>query len=401
MPKMKIAINKKLLAYTMVLLAFTGSECVLFKIGGFPLTPMRIIGVFSIVYFILTTKISKTPMYRAFFIIAYIYMFLVTIIASTNRGESIMLWINYILYCMPIFVIIDSIKTKSDLIDFNKIYLIGVIATIAISIYEYITRNHIASNYTSSHIYSEDVEMFLLRAPTAFLHNPNNVGVFMLTAIPILFFFIDMFEHNKYKIYMYIILVSDLVVIFMTGSRSSLLIAAAFIYIRMLALDNSRWEKLVFFITVILLVILSWDFIVKQLSYAGLMDNGILNIFKDGDGGRIEIIENTWNEVVLRSPIIGSGVGAVEIITNSYAHNFPLEVLANYGLLGLGLTTIGILSLVCAKKNIYNKLYRDLFVQELIVLAFAMIIAPTLMTTSFIWVIVAFLISMKKIDWRE
>ena len=150
--------------------------------------------------------------------------------------------------------------------------------TIAICVYEYLTQNHIANNYTQNISMSDWAYAYTMKAPTAFLYNPNNVAVLMIISIPLYLEKINEDGTIIKKIGWIISLIADFAVIFMTGSRGGLLVGTLVVCLFFLFSNIKLWKKMLLLLIVIVAIIYFSGFILKQLDYGGMLSNGKINI---------------------------------------------------------------------------------------------------------------------------
>ena len=131
-----------------------------------------------------------------------------------------------------------------------------------------------------------------------------------------------------------------------------------------------------------------------------MVKNGRLSVFNEGDGGRSEIIKNAIERVFKSYPIFGAGIGGVELIYGQSAHNFIIEVLCDYGIVGIMVFMVGFVSLFKKILKMQNKKIRIYFFILYIALFLIMPIPPTVITLHFVWVVIGLIIAFTNCELR-
>lgn len=388
--------NYNKLVLLAILFSVTGSGIVLFSASGISMTPMRVIGMICMFLVVANTlKSHIIPRSGVVILLLVVEMIVSTILFSPNMVKGVTLLVDYLICISIMVIIIQNISSRED-------FKIGILAffsvftiTSLICVYEYITGNHISSNYTYG--WSGDAYIYLVKAPTAFLYNPNNVGVLMVMTIPLLFLIPRLWGAQK-RLVMFGLLVLDLFVIFMTGSRGAFLGGVLLIVLYVLFSENRLWIKVLFVALAVLIVALSKDFIISQISYGGMISKGTISIFGEGDGGRKELIASALSQVFHQNWLFGVGAGGVDMLIGMSVHNFIIEFLADFGIIGILTLFTGLFGMVKALLSVSDRAVRKELILFLLAFLMVMFIPPTIMTLHFVWVLVALVISYTRLD---
>lgn len=131
------------------------------------------------------------------------------------------------------------------------------------------------------------------------------------------------------------------VIIALVGSRGPMIIVALFYVIYILYyIPRFYLRKLI--LPVFILVAATTVYLPQVIDVESTRN---INLFLSGEGtndtGRGEIYDNVKSNIV-DSPIVGWGIGADRDLINGYSHNFFLEIVLHYGLLG-GIFIVGML----------------------------------------------------------
>lgn len=158
------------------------------------------------------------------------------------------------------------------------------------------------------------------------------------------------------KIIAIVALISDIALIFLSGSRSALiaLLGATFIYsIIMMKEQKYRLRIIILYCMAVL---------VGGIVLGYLMENNAIlsqrftmnDIMETGGSGRVGIWEIVWNNIVLKYPLFGVGFGGQNVIhvlslngnIHSGAHNILFAMLAEMGFVGTTILIVGLIWLV-------------------------------------------------------
>ena len=379
-----------------IICSFLGSGVSLGTILGFAILPIRIVGILCALWIILKCLRNTDRRLKVQYIVAaYLYMLIMTLLFTENYSNSISLLLDYLCLFSVFCVVLLNTNSEGAYKKYTNMYLICIVITIAICFYEYITQNHIARNYTQAYSTSDWAYVYTVKAPTAFLYNPNNVAVLMVIGLPLLFEKLIEKEDKSQNIIWIITIILDLAVIFMTGSRGGLLAGGIVVVVFYLASNIKLWKKILMLILGVALFLNFSTFILNQLGYGGMLKNGTFSFFAEGDGGRSNIARLAIENVFVQNPIFGSGAGALENQNLISAHNTIIEVLCDYGIIGIVIFIFLIIRLI--KKMVSQN---NSIISILLVLGFlmAMFIPPTIMTLYVLFIPLAFRIGRSYIE---
>lgn len=254
-----------------------------------------------------SNKIKITRVGRAFTLLC-VYSTLVTLLFRGSSSLSLIaaIWIPYIMYCFGQILARKTNYTQWVNFCFILMYFLVV--------YYYFT--------TSSIIYSTfDVHLNIVY-------------------VPLLSFLLVLFVDKK--IIKFFIFIITLVLLLQSGKRAGLLalFSPLIFYLCYHKTVSKKRILITLFVVVICLMIFFQDYfsqiLVENRTLARFTDNGESDI----SSGRIEIYIRTIQMFLNSSPfkmLIGHGFGAVEIYSplKMSAHNDFLEVLYDYGFIGL------------------------------------------------------------------
>ncbi len=396
---------------------FLGSSYTLFNFGSISVYLFRVILLLFLLFFGLANLTAKTTKVNYPFLNKYkIYLgFLAffTLITLSN-APAVSIWFNGCLFlatniALMYFVFIYT-DTEEDLKKYIYSYMIGIFVTMVISIYEYHTGNHVVSaNYTS--VFSINTWEFrvLSKYPTAFLYNPNNIGVAMLIAIGFGLVFLQ--QKKRYgKTLFFIWALLSLYVAFITGSRGSIVFVIIGFFLTSLNTSNKFSGRMV---GILLLGVLSLivylifqDFFWDTLEGSGLLNESLGQ--STGDQARWRLIKAAW-EVCLDTSFIGVGPRGAEAVIRRYygyavasIHNFFPELFVTLG--AGGLVTFVFFYIRCLKVQLSlrkHTRYANLILVALIMFLLAGTIPPTIFTLHFIWLIFAFSLANEKLYYLQ
>lgn len=391
---------EQLLAQASIFFSFTGSGIVIFSFFGIAITPFRICGLLCLLSFVHTiTRRLRLSLsrYHAFFLLTLLYMTLISTIFSPRIGSSLKLILDYSFTFASMALIIRACRSFVNYKRYLFMYNVALTLTCMVSVFEFVTGSHLAANY-ADFVYSSSIATHLLLAPTAFLFNPNNLGVLMMISIPVVLQYIHFIVKDKNKkaqtmffIWALVLLILIPIVTLMTGSRGALVGCAVLFALFFWILNIGLWKKLVIFSLAAVLLNFGSDFINNQLHYGDMISNGSISIFHLGDGGRSQIISATIEQVIKERFVFGAGAGGSTIIVGSSPHNFILELLGDFGIIGLCVLLLGVLSLLRITLKTKNKNMKILFLMSLLAFVFSFFIPPTLMMLHFVWITLSFI----------
>lgn len=401
----------KILLSILIMLTFSGSSFTIIKVGSVTLTLFRVFFMIFCLFHILNKSKPKIEFgggkfYKKLLMI-FIFFSAITFGMKYSFGEwfsgTIFIFINL---CLIYFIVLYSDSMK-DINKYMIAYFIGISANILVSIFEYKTGLHvIPENYLAEYREGTWEYMMLSRAPTAFLYNPNNVGVAVLMGIP----FIGALEKPGMKkiysisIHLVWFLLSGYTIL-ATGSRGAILFMMLAIFLYILLRNGAIYKKILIvaslFFVLMFVIRASGRYIFTQLAYSGLLSqNSIFDTFNEGI--RLTLIEGGF-EAAKNNLFIGAGPGSAEMTvweqTGIYfpIHNFWIEWLITQGLVGMICFIVLYIRLVIAMIKSKNK-ESKIVLCSFFIFVIISIIPPTLITLNFVWIIFGFGIAIEKIN---
>lgn len=401
---------KKYLAF-LILISFSGSSLVLASIGGISITVFRILFL-VLLFFYVQEKFKKKFLKLNKKVIQIGGFMLILVMGTILFSPNVKMWfngfINLFIDIMMVVFIVEYTDTKKDLQMYLHMFTVGCFVTILISCFEYVTKIHLFPNYAEAYLISDWEYQYLNEAPTAMLYNPNNVASVLVLGIPLVYFFIsEKSKQKKLKKVIYICL--NFLVCFMTGSRSGMLfsiIAIGYLYYLENKKNNISYRKIIsLFIAIsciLLFILVSKDFIIQQLKYAGVLDQNshlVQGFAKSNE--RIEIIEKMF-EMIGFNLIVGIGPYGAETLVGSFVHNFWIETIINYGII-VGVIVV----LLYAFQVVYMWKHRRhdregtaIFIM-LLMYSVVVMVPPTIYTLPGLWLVWGYTFAYKKIKSGE
>lgn len=399
----------------LIISSFLGSSFNLFAVGPVSFYAFRLIFMLFTLCHIFTSynstrkRVSQPFMEKYKFIL---FILLLLTLTTIIQMPSFSTWINgcifFVMNIMLIYFVYAYTESKKDLENYIIAYMIGIFATLIISVYEYNTGNHIAAaNYLIDYrSYSWQYEV-LGRYPTAFLYNPNNIGVVTIIGMS----FGTMFLKNRtFKGNVLFVIWSALCiyVAFATGSRGAILFGVIMFVLAVLSRSEQFYNKLLgilAFAGIAYCFYLIFDeFLLEQLERSGLL-NGPIGRGED-DEGRIFLMK-TALEVAMDSLFLGTGPRTAEAAMKAKVgysitsvHNFWVEMLVTEGVAGTICFAVFYLKCIKTQIALRQKYYMSTAVfLALIAFIFSGFIPPTIITLHFIWFIFGFAIAAEKLHY--
>lgn len=267
-----------------------------------------------------------------------IYAVLVTLLTS----EDLFLDIRSVLWWPSVYFVFYSIARydySEKLINILIKYIIPLLYILTVIIYFYFRRFSLETNVGA--------------------FEADNSVFFVLALLPFVFLL-----SKRYK---YIFLILAIAAAFYSFKRSAALYTAIIIVIS-LYFDFWYHKKISLFKTVIIPIILVIG-LVYGLTYLNNSTDGFLlsrfeNISDDGGSGRIDIWKDTLNKFKasgIELQIAGHGFNAVIKVSPFSAHNDFLEMLYDFGIIGLSLYILFIILMVFCilkYKNLDDRYYQ-------------------------------------------
>ena len=222
---------------------------------------------------------------------------------------------EFLIYCLPVIVFIAFIEDFQDvMLAFYKYKNLLIFLTLLSSIGLFTSNSiHVKENYS--------------------------MGFGHAVLWPTILSFSRWFNANKIKDLIFGIF--GFICIFLFGSRYPLLCTFTFIIIKLLQERKSKRVKLIFFLSIpIIIIIILWgkdiaiwlyNFLYNSFGIKNRSLRLITNDLATYSSGR-NIIHETLIEAINKSPIYGYGIGGASfLLSDEFAHSFILDVFAMAG----------------------------------------------------------------------
>lgn len=339
----------KAILFLLVLSGFTGAALFSFSVGPvnifiyrllFPV--MMVLFGFSFLFNQGKINIShiKVKPYLQFLGFWLMYAS-ITLIWSESKSDAILEILFLYMITVVIWFIVYFFHTIKDLNRLYYLWLLTIAVINLIGIFEFLTGHHLAV--------SKSNEMFLdHNTPTAFFRNPNDFATVITLGIPFVITFIRYSKKFLPILFGFAILVSSMFLVIATGSRANLLaiiIGLVFWYVFLLPSKKKA--------TVLLGCIVATGFF--SIVFSNQLSVNISTIAKELGTINLENLETSGTSLNIRINLIknalplmagslgfGFGAGNFEhqmlLYANEFtagivnAHNWWIEILANYGL---------------------------------------------------------------------
>jgi O-antigen ligase len=226
----------------------------------------------------------------------------------------------YIIIFVPVFIMMQTIESFRDLDRFMDMNLCAGLILSLTSILFYYDELFISGRFYA-------------------LGNPNSVMILLLHPVNILIF--KLMVKKFHRIFYTVSLAACLLVILFTGSRKGIVIPLIFILIFIVMNSGKKILKRSIIIAIVLSVINYLIFNVDELYIAlgrrlelfliTLFDSENVTYFSDAT--RLQLIKSAY-AIFIKSPLIGSGINAVEAKYGAYSHNNYTEILSSLGIIG-------------------------------------------------------------------
>lgn len=389
----------------LLLSTFLGSSFTIYSFSFFSLNIFLLIYILFIFFHFLNMKNHKQKNYIPRFLTLIFVIFtcatFLSLILTPNMSNFFKGLISLIIIFSIIYFIVYYSDDEKDLNEYIKIYLIGMFIMFIMAIIEFITGHHFTdANYFQIYEVGTYEYNVLKKAPTVFLYNPNNIAIVSVLSLPLR----NVGIKNKFFKILYIVL-CGLTVLF-TGSRGGIIIFCLILLFELFFFKQKEKKnyKILFFVIISLALIYFNDLILEQLKYAGFFSSNNESILNDS---RFLLISKAF-ELSIKNKFIGVGPMCSAIAMGSVLgkefsiHNFILEMLVEFGLIGLVCFIIFysylIINIVKIKgsKNKKNSILLALII--FIPLSF---IPPTIISLYNYWIIIGFALAYIVIERRK
>ncbi len=413
--------SKKRISEFLAILIFStyfGSSIELFNFGGISIYLFRALFlIFAAVHIVYIFRHQNENMHYAFMkkyknpIRLFALFNIVTVFFTHNISGWIDGQVTFVINVSLIYFVYYYTDSRETLNKYINWYMLGILMTIIAAIYEYSTGTHImANNYIYSTKRSDWAIMELSKYPTAFLFNPNNVGVAMLIGAG--YGLILLYKKKRFNKISYIVWIMACVFVsFATGSRGAII----FIIIAAILAPMTTAEKVTKKMAVMVVMVgvafclynIFNEFIWDQLQSSGLLEGGIGETA--ADEGRWMLIRRGI-KLMPDSLFLGVGIRTAEAaMADKYGvslvlsiHNFWVELLVTNGIPGI-ITFIWLYLLIIKSQFKLRKYYYEssAILTSLVMFVIAGTIPPTIVTLHFIWLIFGFAFAAEKVHYIE
>ncbi len=306
-----------------------GSSLGIYNILGVNIYPAKVMILFLILILLnQNIFISKEVKNILFLSGSLVFYSFITILWSQDLLISFKYSIYLLLTWLLYFLFLIFLQNHKSIYNFYKSMVYFSIIVMAISLIEIFFGFHLLNSEHNFH--SLAIKSYI---PTAFFQNENLLGTYIvLWVIPFLYSYL--YNNNPKNLSVWLMLILYLYVLLETSSRANFLaLIIGFIYIFVFLLN----KKKSFFIFLIIFPFLFFAFLqlnslLDESEYENITSVSIrldLSIFA------IKIFFDSF--------LLGAGAGSIELLVknNNFdfgitnIHNYWLEILANFGIIGL------------------------------------------------------------------
>lgn len=397
----------------LIIATFLGSSFSIFTVGSITFYAFRVLFVlFVLCHLIKGTKLYKYPFMSKYqiILIAFALFTVFTLLQTPGMTHWLDGCVFLIINVCLIYFIYYYTDTDQDINQYVFSFMIGLLMTILIAIYEYKTGNHIiANNYLSPYSTMDWQYSALSKYPTGFLYNPNNIGVAMLIGLSFGTIFLKK-EKFKDGILFTVWTALCIYVALSTGSRGAIVFIFIALLMSIITLSQRSDKKLFGVLVLIGIGIIAYnvfnDIIWLQLERSGLL---IAKLGQSADDdGRWQLIRYAF-DAALNSWFMGTGPKTAEVILrenygliNSSVHNFWMEMLLTEGIGG----TLCFIAFYFRCIKVQWKLRKEYKASNSVLVALLMfsiacVIPPTVITLHFIWLIFGFSLAIEKLYYLQ
>lgn len=385
--------TSRALGTTLVISTFLGSGVSPISLLGITLTPVRIIGTLALVSEVLRfVRGKRVEKYSLYIFVLGAFACLDTLAFSSNTSNAGKLLLDGIVSLVVLQSITRLASPRYEFQYYCRLFVMCTLATAIICIFEFSSGIHVASNYSDA--FTGGTAAYLLKAPTAFLYNPNNVGVLMCISFPIAVASAQFVHEGRWWFISRMASISLFplipVVILMTGSRGALFVFSVILVLTVLSGKVPRIIKFALLAVIALMLLYGSAFVYQQLGYGGMLtDTGKLSIFVQGDGDRSTLVNNALTAVFPLHPLFGGGIGAFEVASGASVHNFALDMLCDFGIVGLIYIAAGFIVHIYRLLRLPVSAEKTASLLVLVAFMLSFAIPPSFVALSVVWVAVA------------
>lgn len=289
-------------------------------------------------------KYTLTPL--SFPIFAFIALAMFASVTSFNTGESIKVFLLYILFVLAYFLIVNIIKTKAE---WHGLVTAFILSGFIVASYG-LLQNFMGAATDKSWV---DEEMFSSIGTRVYstLDNPNVLGQYLVLVIPVTFAEAWSSKKIRDKFLFLIITAVMCACLLFTWSRAgwvAIILAIGFF----LVMNDRRWASLCVLALIVMPFVLPESILSRITSIGNLKDSSSAYRVSVWTAS-LRMAKDYWLSG------IGLGPGAFERVYQQYAlngagfalhsHNFYIQLVVEMGVLGL-VTFVSII--ICAFRSI-------------------------------------------------
>ena len=322
----KVRIWKQLLAFIIVFSAVWGSFLPGLTLLGITLFPIRIIAIVwgvKEIFSIIARREAKIKNVGVICTCLLLITGMLTSIVSNDISRSVTAMIVYVTCAICMFISVKYGRNSEGIQFIATAFYINVLIISIIAIYESFTGEYINPSYD---YYLTTYNMFGLYRPKTVFYNTNNLTVFLLLSLPICMYATEKWRVSFiFKSLMFALCITG---ILLTDSRTGIAGLFAYvgliIYYRVYSINKtfvSLFAILLCFLTMAIFV--SSDFSIATMFYSE---------------DRIPIWKAAF-QACKDYYFLGAGPGTSAIVEGSLGdpHNYFLEILLEFGVIGLAL----------------------------------------------------------------
>lgn len=290
---------QRMLVYFLYIFGFIGSSILSITFGGIGFYPLRILLIcfvlitgFHILYTQRVNTLLFNNKYFIFLIIWFTYSILLLPFSPNYSQPLTELAIFFEVILVVIFTNI-FLKKIDHYYTLFRIILVGVFLISIIGWYNFITGNYLE---VSRYYELSTLSFAGYNIPTSVFTNQNNLGVFLALFLPLFYSAIKIAKNKLYKIIVFLIIISLVIMIILTGSRGAIFAVAfglaVFLFIGSLQKNKTTYTSYFYNIIILILSIIglaifliSIDDVLNHIYFFTTVDTSNLiriNLIKQG-----------------------------------------------------------------------------------------------------------------------
>lgn len=353
--------------------------------GGMLFSPVHIVEIAVLPYLFSCKMLFRKRIFFQLFLFSFIWLSfsVISLFWASEPYRSIATLVMFFFRFLMCFELLAfSMRARKPLESISKGWLVAVLITLVIGLFEIVTDHHLAmAREAELTALSEIVQR--ARASVLF-YNPNTYSLFLVMAFPFLVY--RLFSDNR----KWVTIVTMLVLLFVVirnASRGSILSLGVMTIVTLFYFLKRRKYRRYAILSIVLLVIL--------LAFFGqsLFSAFLLRMETQGmqDGARFDIWAGAW-DVFVKSHGLGVGVGSMTAVLGSlnrfgigYAHCMLLEALVEGGVVLASLIVIFLFRLLKSALSEPQREVKLVLLLSMITYPIYFIINSEYLRPAFIW----------------